>query len=194
MRKLWMAIAVLTGLALAGCQSAPAPSPSGGDSKPGDAGKEGGGQADAGKGGADQGSASQGGSAQGGSGQGGAGSGGSGTPPAGSSFAGTWELDIVADSKPHLVLQVAADNSAKLLSEAGFDGKQYESIRFSPTDAGVNVVVEEIQPCGNRTVTYTMVKSGDGFTGAVAGPNANCRPGTFQSPPGSVKLERRSAA
>lgn len=116
-----------------------------------------------------------------------------GSAAAASSLAGKWELDIVADGKPHLVLQVAPDNSAKLLSETGFNNQQYAGITFVETKTGINVVVDEIQKCGNRTVTYKTVKAGDAYTGSVSGPNANCQAGTFQSPAGSVELLRQAS-
>jgi hypothetical protein len=112
-------------------------------------------------------------------------------PAGGGSLAGKWELDIVADSHPHLTLDVADDLSAKLVGSAGFNNRQYASITFVKTKTGINVVVDEIQNCGNRTVTYTTVKAADGYTGSVSGPNADCKAGRFQSPPGTVKLVRQ---
>lgn len=109
------------------------------------------------------------------------------------SLAGTWELDIVTDRHPHLTLAVADDLTATLVGSAGFNNQQYASITFVETTTGINVVVDEIQQCGNRTVTYTTVKTGDAYTGSVSGPNANCQPGMFQSPAGSVKLMRQDS-
>ena len=109
-----------------------------------------------------------------------------------SPLAGNWELDIVTDSEPHLVLQVANDNTAKLLSAVGFANKQYASITFVETKDGINVLVEEVQQCGNRKVTYTTVKTGNDYVGSVSGPNADCKAGNFQSPAKAVKLVRQS--
>ena len=108
-------------------------------------------------------------------------------------LAGKWELDIVTDSEPHLVLEVAADDTAKLLSATGFGNQQYASIKFVETKTGINVVVEEVQKCGNRTVTYTTAKSGNDYVGSVSGPNADCKSGTFQSPADAVKLVRQTS-
>lgn len=108
-------------------------------------------------------------------------------------FAGKWYLDIVTDSAPHLVLQVADDMSATLVGSKGFNNSDYTSITFTQTELGINVVVEEAQKCGNRTVTYVTVKSGEDYTGYVTGPNANCKAGTFVSPKGSIKLTKQAS-
>lgn len=168
MRTLWIVSAVAAGLALAGCQSSSGPAPAPAPASDGTAKPAGGGSAKAGDGG-------------------------SGTVPAGNSLAGKWELDIVTDSHPHLVLDVADDLTAKLVGSAGFNNQEYADITFVETKTGINVVVDEIQKCGDRTVTYKTVKAGDAYTGSVSGPNANCQAGTFQSPAGSVKLVRQAS-
>lgn len=192
MRNLWFASVILASLALAGCQSGPTkksdssgssaattgstesstPAASTSDPSPSGAGKSGTGTSKP------DGSKPD-----------------SSKPDAPANpLAGKWELDIVTDNAPHLLLLVADDLSATLLSSAGFNGQQYGSIKFVETNAGIAVVIEEIQKCGNRTVTYTTTKSGDIYTGYVSGPNANCQSGTFRSPAGAVELEKQQSS